>query len=234
METQTRYDLNTAFENWRAELAAQPNLTAEVRRELETHLRDAIAGFQQRGLNDEESFWLACKRVGRPQQLGEEFCKIDPVAVWRERIFWMWLALFLSNTLGSIGYSLAVAVRPLSTQAANAVVAWEILQITLLFVSMLIPLVLAIGLAKGKWVGQFSKLMQIAGNRRRLTMTALACILLSSTVRIVSWEIFISKSHLRSDVVWPNSIPSASYALITGLLLVWLMPSQNRKTPKRA
>ena len=55
METQTRYDLNAAIENWRAELAAQANLTAEIRRELETHLRDAITGFQQRGLNDEES-----------------------------------------------------------------------------------------------------------------------------------------------------------------------------------
>ena len=56
MENQTRYDLNAAIENWRSELAAQVGLTTEIRRELETHLRDAIAGFQQRGLNDEESF----------------------------------------------------------------------------------------------------------------------------------------------------------------------------------
>ena len=94
METQTRYHLNAAIENWRAELAVQPNLTAEVRRELETHLRDAIAGFQQRGLNDEESFWLACKRVGQPPQLGEEFVKANPAAVWRERGFCVVLVLF--------------------------------------------------------------------------------------------------------------------------------------------
>ena len=92
METQTRYDLNAAIESWHAELAAQAGLTAEVRRELETHLRDAIAGFQQRGLNDEESFWLACKRVGQPPLLGEEFVKSNPAAVWRERVFWMALA----------------------------------------------------------------------------------------------------------------------------------------------
>src|SRR5471032_597829 len=104
MEPQTRYDLNAAIESWRNELAAQPNLTAEVRRELETHLRDAIAGFQQRGLNDEESFWLARKRVGQPHPLGEEFEKADPAAIWRERIFWMCLAIFLSNTLGRIAY----------------------------------------------------------------------------------------------------------------------------------
>lgn len=93
MENQTRYDLNAAIESWRQELAAQVGLTAEVRRELETHLRDAIASFQQRGLNDEESFWLACKRVGQPPQLGQEFVKADPAAVWRERVFWMTISL---------------------------------------------------------------------------------------------------------------------------------------------
>ena len=78
MENQTRFDLNAAIENWRNELAAQPNLASDDRRELETHLRDAIAGFQQRGLNDEESFWLARRRVGQPPKLGEEFVKADP------------------------------------------------------------------------------------------------------------------------------------------------------------
>jgi hypothetical protein len=75
MENQTRFDLNAAVENWRQELATQANLTSEVRRELETHLRDAIAGFQQRGLTDEESFRLARERVGQMEQLGKEFKK---------------------------------------------------------------------------------------------------------------------------------------------------------------
>jgi hypothetical protein len=93
MENQTRFDLNAAIENWRNELAAQLNLAPDDRRELETHLRDTIAGFQQRGLNDEESFWLARRRVGQPQQLGEEFVKANPAAVWRERMFWMAISL---------------------------------------------------------------------------------------------------------------------------------------------
>jgi hypothetical protein len=67
MENQTRFDLNAAVENWRNELAAQPNLASDDRRELETHLRDAIAGFQQRGLNDKESFQLAREKIGQLQ-----------------------------------------------------------------------------------------------------------------------------------------------------------------------
>jgi len=93
MENQTRFSLNIAIENWRLELAAQPNLAPDDRRELETHLRDAIAGFQQRGLNEEESFWLARRRVGQPQPLGEEFAKTDPTVVWRGRVFWMTISL---------------------------------------------------------------------------------------------------------------------------------------------
>jgi hypothetical protein len=81
MENKARFDLNAAIENWQNELAAQPNLVPDDRRELETHLRDAIAGFQQRGMDDKESFWLACHRVGQPQQLGEEFVKANPAAV---------------------------------------------------------------------------------------------------------------------------------------------------------
>ena len=94
MENQTRFDLNAAVENWRNELAAQPKLASDDRRELETHLRDAIAGFQQHGLNDEESFWLARKRVGQPQQIVEELVKADPTKVWRDRAFWIMIVLF--------------------------------------------------------------------------------------------------------------------------------------------
>src|SRR5580692_25579 len=40
MEHQTRFDLSAALQNWREELAAQPDLTAETRRELETHVNN--------------------------------------------------------------------------------------------------------------------------------------------------------------------------------------------------
>jgi hypothetical protein len=79
MENQTRFDLNAAVENWRNELAAQPHLAPDDRRELETHLRDAIAGFQQRGLNDEESFWHARERTGQLRLIEKEFKKVGAI-----------------------------------------------------------------------------------------------------------------------------------------------------------
>lgn len=76
MADQAHFDLKDSIEKWRRRISAQPNLSSDVRRELDAHLLDAIAGFQQRGLNDEESFVLACHRVGQLQQLGDEFVKV--------------------------------------------------------------------------------------------------------------------------------------------------------------
>jgi hypothetical protein len=233
MENQTRFDLNAAIENWRQELAAQPNLASDDRRELEMHLRDAIAGFQQRGLNDEESFWLARRRVGQLPQLGEEFIKADPAKVWRERLFWMWLALFLSATLGNVANSLAFAVMPTEAQLRSSL-AWQIMPIGLGLLSMLIPLVLVILLANGKLIPQFSKLMPFVRNRRRLAITAFVCFALSSAVRFGALAIFSRNNHLSTAAWIGEPSVSAFYALFLGLILVWLMPAQSRKTPKRA
>ena len=109
MENQTRFDLNAAVENWQQELAAQPELTPDVRRELETHVRDTVTDLQRRGLNDEESFWLARRRAGQPKQLGEEFAKADPAKVWRERLFWVVVILFVLNLWGTITSGLVFA-----------------------------------------------------------------------------------------------------------------------------
>jgi hypothetical protein len=75
MENQTRFDLNAAIENWRNELAAQPNLASDDRRELETHLRDLISEFRREGIGDEESFRLASEKIGQLRQVGKEFRK---------------------------------------------------------------------------------------------------------------------------------------------------------------
>jgi hypothetical protein len=77
MEPQTRFDLNRALASWRRQLNAQSGLTADHRRELETHLWDSIADLRQCGLNEEEAFWLARRRVGALSELGQEFANAD-------------------------------------------------------------------------------------------------------------------------------------------------------------
>ena len=239
METPTRYDLNAAIENWRVELAAQLNLTVDVRRELETHLRDAIAGFQQRGLNDEESFWLARRRVGQPPKLGEEFAKADLAAVWRVRVFWMCAAVFLSSTLGGIANSVYMFFPHFLPVNANSTVGIA-MQTTLYLLASLSPIIIAVLLAKGKLIAVFSKLTLIVENRLYLAIAAFICIVISSSIRIIALSNFGSFNPGYIHYSWrdPNLIKqilfSAVYPLIIARLLVWLVPPQNRKTPKRA
>jgi hypothetical protein len=229
MENQTGYDLNAAVENWRRELAAQPSLTADERREVETHLRDAISAFQQRGLNDEDSFWLARRRVGQPQQLGEEFAKNDPVKMWRERLFWMVLALFLMVTVGRVPF-LASTFFLDENQGVVGV---------LFYLFYLIPAAVVILLGAGKMTRQFSKLTELINGRFRLASVAIILILASSFFD------YLAVPHMNSIVAksGAHELPQSSFSfglgdvlvlLIPAVLLIWLFPKGNREQLWRA
>ena len=101
METQTRFNLTAAIQTWHQELAAQPGLAPGDLRELESHLSDAVAELRHHGLSEEESFWLARRRLGSPQPLAEEFVKEDPARAWRHRLFWVALALLMVQLCSS-------------------------------------------------------------------------------------------------------------------------------------
>jgi hypothetical protein len=223
METQTRYDLNTAIENWRAELAAQPDLTAEVRRELETHLRDAIAGFHQRGLNDEESFWLARRRVGQPPQLGEEFVKADPAKIWRERVFWMATGVFGWWLLGLTIYSLESILGwliPVWGRLNDQIFVWfDPLQIC----------VIAAIVASGRLIKASRHFQWLFQGRLRVGISAVGL----TTIASFLWAEALNQASAWSDI-WHlfsiNLILASSFVL----LLIWLLPPKNQNTPKRA
>jgi hypothetical protein len=98
MEAQTGFNLTAAIQNWHQELTAQRGLTLEDRRELESHLRDSISELRQHGVSEEEAFRLACRRLGGPQPLAEEFVKEDQARAWRKRLFGKALAHSNMNT----------------------------------------------------------------------------------------------------------------------------------------
>jgi hypothetical protein len=228
MENQTRFDLSAAVENWRNELAAQPNLATDDRRELEAHLRDAIAGFQQRGLNDEESFWLARRRVGQPQQLVEEFVKANPNQVWRERIFWM--------ATGIWGFGIFSSIIFPTEGILMCMTPWKLFfwkNSILIFSVQLMAIVAFFAVGRIK-LG--SSLLLPFQNRLRLT----AAFFISIWVACLQLENLTDQMQTRNSsyIEWIsnawNDFLDFKF-LIFGLLilLVWLMPPQNQKTPKR-
>jgi hypothetical protein len=233
MENQTRYDLNAAVENWRNELAAQPNLASDDRRELETHLRDAIAGFQQRGLNDEESLWLAREKIGQLRLIGKEFKKVGaiywnrPMALTALGIFVVSLFLPAYAAIGMWpGYKCALAILPWHmdwnglSSSGNvldwlSVANWQLLNFAnLLMIAS--PILLC-------WFGQNARMMRWF---HRLTLAA---------VILVGW--FYLDEFIHN---YGHDCGLGCYVWILSFVLLYLsvlqkfVLKQNQKTPKRA
>jgi hypothetical protein len=235
MENQTRYDLNAAIENWRNELAAQPNLASDDRRELETHLRDAIAGFQQRGLNDEESFWLARKRVGQPQQLEEEFVKADPAKVWRERAFWMVAAIIAIQIWGSVVNFLFTIL----TTSSGRYYHFQSISLLLRMLLYVLPVVWIMALiANGRITTRLAKFSLFFRSQLRLASVAALLVITSHFLQGFAswWQLRATGLIVKSGIIqiWQLAVSTMIVHLILVGLLVWLMPTKNRKTPKRA
>jgi hypothetical protein len=95
MENKAGFYLNKALQDWKAELASQPGISAENIRELETHLLESITAFRKSGSSDEDAFSKARQKLGPAPQLGAEFAKENLLKVWRDRVFWITAVAFL-------------------------------------------------------------------------------------------------------------------------------------------
>jgi hypothetical protein len=230
MENQTRFDLNAAIENWRNELAAQPNLASDDRHELETHLCDAIAGFQQRGLNDEESFRLARKRVGQLQQLGKEFKKVNAchwnrplaIAAWMIFIVSFFLPSYSELSSALKGYECAIKILPWNLGAfpQPGDGRWLFIHYELLNLANLLMLASPI-------------LLVLLGKNER-SMRWLRRSILAALILV---GLFVLEEFIQ-DMGWVLRIGCYVWVLSFGLLYLSVLSrfflTQNRKTPKRA
>lgn len=94
------FDLNEQICKWRENLAQSQTLGRPDIEELENHLREEIEALKPRSLSEEESFWLAHRRLGGAGDLAGEFAKINRSAIVKNRLFWM--------AAGVLAYMLAI------------------------------------------------------------------------------------------------------------------------------
>lgn len=100
-------DLNTRIANWRAELAEGGECSERDIDELESHLREEFDHLVSTGLTEEESFLVARHRLGDSDSLVREFAKVNAVAVWSYRLFWMAAGILVMTTLGYVSYAMS-------------------------------------------------------------------------------------------------------------------------------
>ena len=107
MEKRTEFDLNATIQRWRENLSQSPQFRAENVQELESHLRDAVAMWQSKGLSGEEAFLIAARRLGNAPSLEPEFAKVNGKEVWIDRVLWMVIGVQLLWVLSSLSSGLA-------------------------------------------------------------------------------------------------------------------------------
>jgi hypothetical protein len=119
METTTHFDLNQSIRMWRDTLAQSATMRTEELDELEHHLRDSIVQLRERQLTEEESFFIAARRLGGGEVLACEFAKVNPVRVWQSRLCWMLAGVFLVTVIGNLSNVGSALLWRLAPQEIN-------------------------------------------------------------------------------------------------------------------
>lgn len=83
------FQLETAIRNWKDKLYQSNTFTHSDIEELETHLIDEMSSLKDKGLSEEEIFYIASNRIGSVDMLSSEFAKVNCNTIWIKRIVWL-------------------------------------------------------------------------------------------------------------------------------------------------
>jgi hypothetical protein len=102
------FDLDKSILEWKQSFQQGSSIDQGSIEELESHLRESVAELHRKGLNDEESFFVAINRLGQASSLKAEFTKNSPLGANQDRLIWM-LSGYLGITLCGILSSAVVS-----------------------------------------------------------------------------------------------------------------------------
>ncbi len=100
-------DVEKRIEQWRDRLAASETLNSAEINELESHLREEVAGLRKLELSEEEAFLVARHRLGDAAELEGEFAKVYGHRRSLQRLSWMALGVLLYLLAGYIASGLS-------------------------------------------------------------------------------------------------------------------------------
>ena len=73
MDSNKDFNIKKQVESWLSKIKADPSITESDAEELKSHLLDLIENLKNSGLDDQEAFWVASKRIGTIGDWGEEY-----------------------------------------------------------------------------------------------------------------------------------------------------------------
>ena len=73
MDRENDFDIQKQIRSWESKIRTEPSLTESDAEELKSHLLDSIDTLQDAGLDDQEAFLVASKRIGNINDWGQEY-----------------------------------------------------------------------------------------------------------------------------------------------------------------
>lgn len=229
----TAFELNSAIEHWRESLKQSPAFQRENLDELEAHLRDSVATWQQRGLEVDEAFLIATRRIGSGVALRTEFGKVNSREIWLNRALWMLVGIQVFEFMHSLvsmgmGTTLFRLARSFGNDQATPVyIGLRIGLVHLLITVMVVTLGWRLCVRNGIRISTWMR--KVPNSSTRLIATALILMLLPPVISMgttyFSWRFgpnYGGPAHfnlgLSFGMTLANTFESGALILLTLLL----------------
>ncbi len=108
MEKNSYADIQISINSWLEQIKSVPSITISNSEELKNHLLDSMDHLKAHGLDDEEAFWIASRRMGDISILKNEFDEVNITVIQMRKII-----LILS---GILGFFLLYSLMQLTTR----------------------------------------------------------------------------------------------------------------------
>ncbi len=109
-------DLETQIAEWRSYVAKSPAINGHDVDELESHLREQIADLDAVGLDADEAFLVAVKRMGGVDSISREFAREHSARLWKQLV----LSGEQDEAPGASGWVAAIALALAAAVAIQA------------------------------------------------------------------------------------------------------------------
>jgi hypothetical protein len=139
MATTNQFELKQAIIHWEVRLLQSENLKTSDIYELKDHLILQIENLQKIGLNEEEAFWVAQKRIGSIEALNQEFGKVNLQTTNHKYLIMMllgviifWNVSFMMQIIANVFSYLNITFQYFKANWADFSIRWLMLLIVFL------------------------------------------------------------------------------------------------------
>lgn len=99
MQPDITFLLDKKIEEWSRGLKTSPELTEQDSEELKIHLLDSISELKDNGLDDEEAFWVATKRLGSTCDFEKDFGQVNNQIIQMRKSLVIFAGVLVYNLL---------------------------------------------------------------------------------------------------------------------------------------